>query len=172
MKKLLLVLTLLLSAPAYAFDMTNCEVKFSPKGGITKMLVDHISAAKTSIHVSAYSFTSTPIAAALVAAKTRGIEVSVILDDSAKTANGSKLNNMLLAGVPTWIDYTHSIAHNKTILIDALGEDPIIQTGSFNYSYSAEYNNGENAIVCHSAEGAKAYLADWIKHQGHSIKAN
>ena len=41
---------------------------FSPKGGCTNAIVRQINAAKTSILVQAYSFTSTPIAKALVEA--------------------------------------------------------------------------------------------------------
>jgi phosphatidylserine/phosphatidylglycerophosphate/cardiolipin synthase-like enzyme len=38
------------------------------------------------------------------------------------------------------------IAHNKTIIIDPDGANPAVETGSFNFSYSAEHRNAENAL--------------------------
>ena len=58
------------------------EVYFSPKGGCTEAVVAEIQQAKQSIFVQAYSFTSTPIAEALVEAHKRGVHIEVILDVS------------------------------------------------------------------------------------------
>lgn len=49
------------------------SVYFSPKGGATEACVATIAAAKTTIGVQAYSFTSERIAAALVTATERGV---------------------------------------------------------------------------------------------------
>ena len=51
------------------------EVYFSPQGGCTEAVVEEINAAQTSILVQAYSFTSAPIAKALVDAHKRGVDV-------------------------------------------------------------------------------------------------
>ena len=51
------------------------EVYFSPQGGCTGAVVEEINAAQTSILVQAYSFTSAPIAKALVDAHKRGVDV-------------------------------------------------------------------------------------------------
>ncbi|MGC1854920.1 MAG: phospholipase D-like domain-containing protein, partial [Candidatus Aquirickettsiella sp.] len=61
------------------------QVCFTPGQNCTKEIIDVIDAAKQSIFVQAYSFTSAPIAAHLVAAKKRGVKVNVILDKSQKT---------------------------------------------------------------------------------------
>ena len=49
------------------------EVAFSPNAGATELVVKVIDAARQSIRLAAYSFTSKPIAEALVAAHKRGI---------------------------------------------------------------------------------------------------
>jgi hypothetical protein len=56
------------------------EVYFSLKGGCTEAVVKEIDATKSTILVQAYSFTSAPIAKALVEAHKRGITIEVILD--------------------------------------------------------------------------------------------
>jgi phosphatidylserine/phosphatidylglycerophosphate/cardiolipin synthase-like enzyme len=50
------------------------EVFFSPKGGCTDAIIKELSEAKTSIRIQAYSFTSAPIAKAVVDANKNGIE--------------------------------------------------------------------------------------------------
>ena len=61
------------------------EVHFSPRGGCTETIVKEIGAAKSSILIQAYSFTSAPIAKVLVDAHRRGVHVEVILDSSQRT---------------------------------------------------------------------------------------
>jgi phosphatidylserine/phosphatidylglycerophosphate/cardiolipin synthase-like enzyme len=60
------------------------EVYFSPKGGCTDAIVRELNKAKTTILIQAYSFTSTPIAKALLGAHKRGVKVEVILDKSQR----------------------------------------------------------------------------------------
>lgn len=67
----------LLCAPASAGDIT---VAFSPDGDATDAVVHAIGEARHSIRLAAYSFTSKEIAAALIAAHARGIDVEAVLD--------------------------------------------------------------------------------------------
>ena len=60
-------------------------VYFSPHGGCTDAIVKELDAAKESVLVQAYSFTSAPIAKALMEAHKRGVKVQVILDKSQRT---------------------------------------------------------------------------------------
>lgn len=165
MKKIIIAALLLLaSIPARAFDMTDCTVHFSPRGGVTDALVQYIGTAQKSIRVLAYNFTSRPVADALIEAHKRGVDVEVILDRSVPTERNSALPRLLSAGIPTWIDKAHRIAHNKVIIVD----EEWIETGSFNYSPNAENFNGENALICKSTEGSQHYFLDWGFHLSHS----
>lgn len=144
-----------------------CTVKFSPKGGVTDAIVKLVDSSKSSIRLLAYSFTSDQIATALVNAHNRGVDVQIILDKTAPTANGGKYGYVVASGIPVFIDSKHAIAHNKVIIVDS----KMIENGSFNYTSSAENSNGENALICPSISGATAYTVDWTKHQSHSVKA-
>jgi phosphatidylserine/phosphatidylglycerophosphate/cardiolipin synthase-like enzyme len=83
----LVIAVFLWALPVHAAErmMPVTKVYFSPQGGCTKAVVDVLSKAKTSINVQTYSFTSAPIAKALVDAHKRGVKVQVILDKSQKT---------------------------------------------------------------------------------------
>jgi phosphatidylserine/phosphatidylglycerophosphate/cardiolipin synthase-like enzyme len=62
------------------------EVHFSPKGGCTEAVVKELDAAQSTVLLQAYSFTSVPIAKALVESHKRGVKIQVILDQSQRTA--------------------------------------------------------------------------------------
>jgi len=58
----------------------NWEVYFSPHGGCADAIIRELNKTKSTILVQAYSFTSAPIAKALLNAHQRGVKVEVILD--------------------------------------------------------------------------------------------
>jgi phosphatidylserine/phosphatidylglycerophosphate/cardiolipin synthase-like enzyme len=140
------------------------SVFFSPKGGCEQAVIDAVKSAKTTVLVQAYTFTSQPIAAALIADKLRGVDVRVILDKNWQTQSAKVEFALIAAGVPVLIDSKHSIAHNKVVVID----NYTVVTGSFNFTWQAEHSNAENLLIVNSkALGAK-YAANWQVHAAHS----
>lgn len=140
------------------------EVYFSPKGGCTQAVVRALADARQTITVQAYSFTSAPIASALVAASRRGVRVEAVLDKSNKTGKYSEGDFLVNSRIPTWIDARHAIAHNKVIVID----NTTVITGSFNFTKAAEENNAENLLILQSPELAARYTANFLEHRDHS----
>jgi len=96
----------------------NWEVYFSPHGGTTDAIIGELNKAQITILVQAYSFTSAPIAKALLNAHKRGVKVEVILDKSQRTQKYSSATFFFNAGIPVKIDAQHAIAHNKVMIID------------------------------------------------------
>jgi phosphatidylserine/phosphatidylglycerophosphate/cardiolipin synthase-like enzyme len=150
--------------PLLPENLPPIEVHFSPKGGCTDAIVREIDAARQSILMQAYSFTSKPIAQALVAAHKRGVKVNAILDKDQETANYSEADFLIHAGIPTQIDAEHAIAHNKVMVID----DGVVITGSFNFTNNAEKSNAENLLVIRDETIAKLYADNWSDHAAHS----
>jgi phosphatidylserine/phosphatidylglycerophosphate/cardiolipin synthase-like enzyme len=172
---ILLVLSVLCSSSfAYNLTLNNtpAQVYFSPKGGCTDAIVKAIDNATMEVLVQAYSFTSAPIAKALVNANKRAVNVEVIVDKSQrkepKKKGSSYTSATFLANmkIPTYVDDTHQIAHNKIIIIDK----QIVITGSFNFSKAAEESNAENLLILRNPELAAIYLDNWQKHRAHSEK--
>ena len=139
MPRLLIAAAMLAAAgsPALAFDATprqfeagtTYETCFTPGQNCEGLIVAEISAARSSILLQAYSFTSKPIAAALTAAKRRGVDVRAVLDKSQRTERYSGATFLADAGIPVVIDELPAIAHNKVLVIDAT----TTITGSFNF---------------------------------------
>lgn len=139
-------------------------VYFSPQGGCTEAIVTQLSQARSNILVQAYSFTSEPIAKALLTSHKRGVKVMVILDKSQRTEKYSTADFLAHAGIETLIDAQHAIAHNKVMIID--GETVI--TGSFNFTKAAENSNAENLLVLKDPKLAEQYRDNWLLHARHS----
>jgi phosphatidylserine/phosphatidylglycerophosphate/cardiolipin synthase-like enzyme len=149
--------------PSYGAADIACH--FSPLGGCTDAVVAEIRQARQQILVQAYSFTSQPIASALVEAHSRGISVVIVLDKSQKTEKYSGADYVANAGIPTLIDSAHAIAHNKIMLIDG----QTIITGSFNFTANAEQHNAENLLVIRNRPDLyQAYENNFRHHYGHS----
>jgi len=161
------ILLLTFSIPANAdntFHNISGTVYFSPSGGCTEAIVNEINSAKSEIYVQAYSFTSAPIAKALTDAHKRGIKVEVILDKSQKRERYTEATFLTNAGIPTYIDSVHAIAHNKIMVID---KETVI-TGSFNFTKAAEEKNAENLLIIRDKKLAEIYIDNWNKHKNHS----
>jgi len=139
------------------------RVYFSPHG-CTQAIVDALDGAQRTVLVQAYSFTSAPIAKALLEAKKRGVAVQVIIDASRVGERYSEGDFLIHAGIPTYIDAAHAIAHNKVMVID----DQTVITGSFNFTKAAEEHNAENLLILHDSELAARYTANWQAHRSHS----
>ena len=143
----------------------NSAVYFSPDGGGTEAIVRAINAAQYRIWVQAYSFTSVPIAEALITAHKRGVEVVAVLDKSNQSDKYTAATFLHNAGIKTLIDDQHAIAHNKVMLID----DQMVITGSFNFTKAAEERNAENLLILNDdIHLAGAYADNIVLHAGHS----
>jgi phosphatidylserine/phosphatidylglycerophosphate/cardiolipin synthase-like enzyme len=147
-----------------ALNNTPTQVYFSPNGGCTEAIINEISHAQSEILIQAYSFTSVPIAKALVSAHKKGIHVEIVLDKSNKSKKYSAGDFTAHMGVTTYIDSKHAIAHNKIIIID---KETVI-TGSFNFTKAAEERNAENLLIIRNNKLAEIYIDNWNKHKNHS----
>ena len=143
------------------------EVFFSPKGGCTEAIIEEISHAKKEILIQAYSFTSAPIAKALLDAHKRGVKVEAVLDKSQRSEKYTSATFLLNEGIAVTIDDKHAISHNKIFIIDR----QTLITGSFNFTKAAEEKNAENLLIL---KGNKPlidqYLQNFEEHKAHSVK--
>lgn len=143
------------------------EVGFSPDAGAEQLVLRSLQAARSTIRLTAYSFTSKPVVQALIDAHRRGVDVQCVLDKSNGEERGgqSGANLLVNAGISVRIDSAHPIQHSKTIVVDGRH----VETGSFNYSSAAAHKNAENALVIwNNPDLAKVYGEEWQKHWSHS----
>lgn len=130
------------------------------------MIVKEILSAKISVLVQAYRFTNKEIAAALIAAKKRKVDVRVIMDAGQRSEKYSSLDFLVHSGIPTMIaDTPGGLQHNKVIVID----DKSVITGSYNFTKSAETRNAENMLIIRDQATIAKYRANWINQWNTSM---
>jgi phospholipase D len=152
----------------FAFNFSNnanYKTCFTPGQDCTHDITRAISRAKKQILMQAYSFTSIPIAKALVEAKQRGVSVQILLDKSQERARNSMCYYLKKKGLKIKIDYKPAIAHNKVIIID---QRKVI-TGSFNFTNQAQKRNAENLLIVGDRDFAKKYIQNWNNRAGVSV---
>ena len=113
---------------------------------VVNIFIREVAVAQDSVHVQAYSFTSAPVARALLEAKKRGVKVEVVIDAGRATEKYSEATFFANQGIPVFADGKHAIAHNKVMVIDGL----TVITGSFIFTKAAEERNAENLLVIRS----------------------
>jgi len=139
---------------------------FSPSGGALALVIEAIDQAHSSIHMAAYLLTSSDVARALVQARKRGVTVRVLLDWKGNAGEDASYARHAIgilrnAGIAVRSIDTYPIFHDKYMVID----HRTVQTGSFNYTYSAAHRNAENVLVVWNAPDLAArYLADWQRN--------
>jgi phosphatidylserine/phosphatidylglycerophosphate/cardiolipin synthase-like enzyme len=152
------------SAPLVFADL-NTSVCFTPGDNCTDRIVQEIDKAQSVVLVQAFSFTSSPLAKALVRARERGVEVKVILDRKNFLEEFTQGERLLRAGVPILLDGEHQTAHNKVMILDG----KTVITGSFNFTQAAEKKNAENMLILRDPDLVRSYTENWKTHEAHSI---
>lgn len=163
-KKAALVTLILINVTAYASTSINqgasFDIGFSPNDGSLPLVINTINSAKKSIHVAAYSFTSKPIAEALLQASKRGVDVKVIADQKSNSGKYSATTYLANNKISVKLDGNYPIFHHKFMVIDGIN----LETGSFNYSAAAASKNAENVLVLWNVPSiAATYDKEWQK---------
>lgn len=173
------IFALLAATDAGAFDTPappiaahgTLQVAFAPWDNIVGLIVDTISNARKQVLVQAYLLTSKEIAAALIAAAQRGVDVRVLADaEQAAKVTSSKLPELAGAGIPIWLETKYQNAHNKIMVIDANSADATVITGSFNFTWAAQHQNAENVLIARKNHVLAAhYAANWERQRQDAI---
>jgi len=146
------------------------EVLFTPWDDAEGALLREIGAARKSIHAQAYLLTSRNIARALLDAHARGIRLEVLADREMTAKDNSLVPKLREAGVALRLETRYAAAHNKILLIDAEGDKPVVITGSYNFSFSAQARNAENLLILRGNRAlARAYLDNWRRHRDDAL---
>jgi phosphatidylserine/phosphatidylglycerophosphate/cardiolipin synthase-like enzyme len=145
-------------------------VAFTPDDNAGALIADAIHSARSEIYVQAFSFTHRRIADALIAARRKGLRVEVIADaEQTYKIPTSVIGHLARGGVPVYLDGEHTSAHNKVMVIDPQSPEPILITGSFNFTHAGQYRNAENVLMAKGNPALAArYLRNWRDHRAHA----
>lgn len=146
------------------------ESYFSPSDNTTAEIASELEAADNDVSFALLTFTNNTLGTAVLDAHNRGVDVRGIIDNINDT--GSEYTYLSDLGVMVTPDFTTRQTHHKYCLVDAAdtGADPVVITGSHNWSASAETRNDENTLIIHSAAVSNIFLqefeARWCESTG------
>lgn len=143
------------------------EAYMSPSDGVSQAIRRAIESADNSVYFSMYSFTAHSLAEWLYARKNAiaDLVIRAVLDAHQTEEDGSKSEwSFLSQFADVWLDGEPNLLHHKYAIIDAEcpESDPIVLTGSYNWSNSAEYENDENLLLIHDATLAGQFLQEFV----------
>ncbi len=147
------------------------EVAFAPWDDAERLVMDQIDGAKQAIYVQAYALTSRNIARTLIAARERGLKVEIIADrDKVLKDEHSALPRVAGSGAALWLDGRYAAAHGKVMIVDPDGKEPVVVTGSYDFSANGKPDNAENVLVLSGNRAlAKSYMDNWQRHRAQSV---
>lgn len=147
----------------HLFNVNGVTVEsfFSPSDNTTVNIVNAIESADDNLEFALLTFTNNELGNAVLAAHNAGVLVRGIIDNIGD--QGAEYDYLVDNGVNVTPDNNSDQTHHKYALIDAASpnSDPIVVTGSHNWSASAETRNDENTLIIHDADVANIFLQEF-----------
>ncbi|MCF8347537.1 MAG: T9SS type A sorting domain-containing protein [Bacteroidales bacterium] len=141
------------------------ECYFSPSDGVNAKIVETINTADNDLSVATMLITRIEMADAIVGRKSAGVAVNVITN--AEGNNNATVNSMLAESLTTHVTFDNvssGILHHKYMIVDqgAAASDPMVFTGSHNWSAAADNENDENTVIIHDGTMANVYYQQFV----------
>ena len=131
-----------------------------PSGsGLDAPLTEAIAAVRHTLDIAAFEMNHERIAAAILDAHQRGVQVRIVTDDKhgLEDEKDDALRRLQAAGIPVVDDDRSGLMHNKFMIMDSAA----VWTGSWNYTFNGAYRNNNNVFVMENRAAAAAYQAEF-----------
>ena len=147
-----------------------CEAFFSEVDDVAQHLSNLINSEKKSICVAIFYLSNKEIFNALLSAAERGVKIIVVLDKRCVTPSTFKnFQKLFNAGVGLRVfkpvpntKNIEALMHNKYCIFECcLQNKALLWTGSFNFTYTAQKYNKENALLLESPKLIEKYKLDF-----------
>lgn len=149
---------------------------FSPSDGTNGKIIDAINSAETDLEIATMLITRSDVKNTLLAKYNAGLtNINLLVDSQNPTGNQI---SAIQAGLPlghAMVFTLSGIMHHKFLVADNFNSnsDPLVLTGSHNWSNSAETKNDENTLIVHDANIANQYFqafADLYQQAGGNME--
>lgn len=139
------------------------ELYFSPSDGTSAHIVSAINSAETDFSFAMFTFIHNDIGDAVVDVHNSGAVVKGIIENISYF--GSEYSSLVSAGIPVLShENIPNSFHHKYGVADATNQasDPLVITGSHNWTNSAEEDNDENTLIIHDRQIANMYYEEFM----------
>jgi phosphatidylserine/phosphatidylglycerophosphate/cardiolipin synthase-like enzyme len=135
------------------------ESYFSPSDAAMKEVISQVYDADESIYFAISSFTDDALGDAILDQQQSGVPVTGIFDQLGAGNQYSQYGAMCASGASVKVEDFGGLMHDKFMVIDANGVDPVVVTGSMDWTAPGGGANDENTLIIHDRETAQSYLA-------------
>jgi phosphatidylserine/phosphatidylglycerophosphate/cardiolipin synthase-like enzyme/DNA/RNA endonuclease YhcR with UshA esterase domain len=138
------------------------DVYFSPSDDASKAIYEAIGTANTDVEAALLILTYFDLGTALNNSRIRGADTRVLVHNDTVTAS-SQLKFLLGNGGKVKLFPGTDIFHHKYCIVDGKNpaSNPILITGSHNWTNTAETKNDENTLLIYDAAIANLYLQEF-----------
>lgn len=150
----------------FIIDGHLIECYFSPSDQSTNHLLQTLRSADSQLFFGVYTFTDSDAADTIINRyQQHGVYTAGIMDQYSQSFSAYPLLNTAL-GSMLKVYSQSTLYHNKMAVIDPcnLLSDPVVITGSFNWTQAADTKNDENLLIIHSADVASQYYQSFYKN--------
>ncbi len=145
------------------------EQYMGPSDNLRGKIVDAIGTAGTDLLFAIQTFTDTTITNAFKDRLTAGVAVRAVVDAVAADYDTSQDDALTAAGADIVLDNVEGggedmVLNHKYVISDPLsvGSDPLVLTGSMNWTNTSAVYKNENMLVFHDATIANIYFQEWM----------
>lgn len=150
---------------SFTVNGTPVQVYFSPKDNSTAQLQSLVNSANTDFYFGIYTFTDNNVANAMKNRILAGVSAKGIEDSFSQTYSPyTTLNPVMNSNLKVYSGT--GIYHNKFLIVDPsnTASDPLVATGSYNWSSSGTNSNDENIVVVHEPFIANQYYQSFCRN--------
>ena len=139
------------------------ESWFSPSDRTTSHITEAIETADQEALFALLTFTKNEQADALVDRSLDNVSIRGLIENTGDV--GSEYNYLQSYGIGVLRHVFPGTMHHKYVIVDATAPDsePVLVTGSHNWTFAAETENDENTLVFHDADLALLYKSEFEK---------
>jgi len=147
----------------YIIGGRKVESYFSPSDRTTTWVTQSLKTAQSDLLFALYVFTKEEQAQAIVQAHSSGVQTRGMIESA--TDIGSEYDYLLSNFVSVKAHPQAGLLHHKYAVVDAglPSSDPLVVTGSHNWTFTAETANDENTLIIHDANLATLFQAEFEK---------
>jgi phosphatidylserine/phosphatidylglycerophosphate/cardiolipin synthase-like enzyme len=148
----------------YTIGGKKVEQYFSPSDGVNAKILNTMNTADYDLYFAVFNLTRNDLAWGVRDRITTGVYAAGMVNDTGSTSYPFNIMAPVM-GSDLKIYTQPGILHHKYLIVDQdhSSSDPLVLTGSHNWSNSADTKNDENTVIIHDQNIANQYYQEFVK---------
>jgi hypothetical protein len=142
------------------------ESYFSPSDSTTSHIIQTANTADENLFFALLTITRTDVATAIANRVAAGVQAAALENDTSSSYAVPPfiiMQQEMGSNIRTYPTSLPGMLHHKYLIIDVnyISDDPLVLTGSPNWSSNSTYNNDENMVIVHNQAVANQYFQEF-----------